>query len=67
MKFNCTQFGDGVMQDFHLAKRYYDLAAEVDPKAKLPRDIALFIMDVSWKVIHLTITDNGFLLHRSTK
>ncbi len=47
MKFNCTQFGDGVMQDFHLAKRYYDLAAEVDPKAKMPRDIALLIMDVS--------------------
>lgn len=32
-------------QDFHLAKRYYDLAAELDPlKARLPRDVMLFFL-----------------------
>jgi TPR repeat protein len=36
-----------VNQDFHLAKRYYDLAAEIDPKARTPRDIALTMMEVS--------------------
>jgi SEL1 protein len=41
------EIGDGVKQDFHLAKRYYDLAAEVDAKARTPRDIALFMLEVS--------------------
>jgi SEL1 protein len=41
------EIGDGVKQDFHLAKRYYDLAAEVDVKARTPRDIALFMLEVS--------------------
>eukprot|EP01038_Epipyxis_sp_PR26KG_P010471 gene10471-14070_t len=36
--------GDGVRQDFHLAKRYYDMAAEIDGKAKVARDIALYIL-----------------------
>lgn len=39
--------GDGVNQDFHLAKRFFDLAAEVDSKARIPRDFALFFMEVS--------------------
>ena len=34
-------------QDFHLAKRYFDTAAEVDSQARLPRDIALWLMEVS--------------------
>ena len=33
-------------QDFHLAKRYYDQAAEVDSKARVPRDIALLLLEV---------------------
>ena len=41
------EIGDGVNQDFHLAKRYYDLAAEVDAKARTPRDIALLMLEVS--------------------
>jgi len=28
--------GDGVVRDFHLAKRYYDLAAEIDLLARTP-------------------------------
>lgn len=40
------QVGDGVSQDFHLAKRYFDQAAQVDNKAKIPRDIALVLLEV---------------------
>jgi len=36
--------GDGVQQDFHLAKRFYDQAAEVDIDARLPRAVALFLL-----------------------
>ena len=36
--------GDGVEQDFHLAKRFYDLAAKEDIDAKLPRAVALFLL-----------------------
>ena len=36
--------GDGVQQDFHLAKRFYDQAAEADSDAKLPRAVALFLL-----------------------
>lgn len=36
--------GDGVQQDFHLAKRFYDQAAEVDADAKLPRAVAIFLL-----------------------
>jgi TPR repeat protein len=35
-----------VTQDFHLAKRYYDQAADADHKAKAPRDIALLLLEV---------------------
>ncbi len=45
--------GDGVNQDFHLAKRYYDQAAIHDPDAKLPRQLALFLLSS-----HKTIQDN---------
>lgn len=34
-------------QDFHLAKRFYDQAAEIDNKARAPRDIALVMLEVS--------------------
>lgn len=36
-----------MIQDFHLAKRYFDQAALVDSKAKIPRDIALVLLEVS--------------------
>jgi SEL1 protein len=39
------QRGEGVRQDFHLAKRYYDQAAELDARARLPRDVALWLLD----------------------
>lgn len=39
-------------QDFHLAKRFYDQAAEVDSKAKAPRDIALVLLEVSRRLNH---------------
>jgi TPR repeat protein len=38
--------GDGVKQDFHLAKRFYDQAAEFSSEAKLPRTVALFVMQM---------------------
>lgn len=38
------EVGDGVVQDFHLAKRFYDQAAEFDSGAKLPRRIALMLL-----------------------
>lgn len=37
--------GDGVEQDFHLAKRFYDQAADVDIDARLPRAVALFLLN----------------------
>lgn len=39
------EVGDGVAQDFHLAKRFFDLAAEMDNKARTPRDVALLLLD----------------------
>ena len=36
--------GDGVAQDFHLAKRFYDQAAELDADARLPGKVALYIL-----------------------
>jgi len=38
--------GDGVQQDFHLAKRFYDMAADIDPEAVLPRLVALTMLQV---------------------
>ena len=35
------QIGLGVPQDFHLAKRYYDMAAETGSKAYIPASLAL--------------------------
>ena len=40
------EMGDGVPQDFHLAKRFYDQAAEIDNKAKSARDVAVSILEV---------------------
>lgn len=39
------EIGDGVPQDFHLAKRFYDQAAEIDVKAKTARDVALLLLE----------------------
>lgn len=38
------EIGDGVQQDFHLAKRFFDQAAEFDEDAKLPRSLALAML-----------------------
>jgi TPR repeat protein len=43
--------GDGVQQDFHLAKRFYDQAAMVDTEARLPRAFALALLE-SHKSLH---------------
>jgi len=40
-----------VSQDFHLAKRFYDQAAETDNKARAPRDIALVMLEVRFTLI----------------
>ena len=49
-------------QDFHLAKRYYDQAATFDEKAKLPRDIALMMLEVARCAMLLSLLD-AFPLH----
>ena len=36
--------GMGVKQDFHLAKRFYDQAAEFDTAARIPRSLALLML-----------------------
>lgn len=38
--------GDGVDQDFHLAKRYYDQVAEFDKEAQLPSFLAVSFLQV---------------------
>jgi hypothetical protein len=38
------EIGDGIEQDFHLAKRYYDQAAEFNQEANVPRTVALWIL-----------------------
>ena len=38
------EMGDDVPQDFHLAKRFYDQAAEFEYNTKIPCDIALFLL-----------------------
>ena len=36
--------GDGVTRDYHLSKRYYDQAAEFDMEARMPRSIAVALL-----------------------
>lgn len=43
--------GDGVEQDFHLAKRFFDRAALYDTDALLPRTVALTMLE-SHKFLH---------------
>mmetsp|Transcript_24367 Transcript_24367/g.45352 ORF Transcript_24367/g.45352 Transcript_24367/m.45352 type:complete len:959 (+) Transcript_24367:118-2994(+) len=38
------EMGDGVEQDFHLAKRYYDQTAEYDPSARVPSRLAVYFL-----------------------
>jgi len=38
------ELGDGVAQDFFLAKRFYDQAAEYNPEAAIPRNVAMWLM-----------------------
>lgn len=51
--------GDGVRKDYHLAKRYYDQAAEIDNKARLPRDLALFLLS-SHRMISSILPEGAF-------
>jgi hypothetical protein len=44
--------GDGVEQDFHLAKRFFDRAALYDADAQLPRTVALTLLE-SHKFLHV--------------
>mmetsp|Transcript_24538 Transcript_24538/g.33662 ORF Transcript_24538/g.33662 Transcript_24538/m.33662 type:complete len:375 (-) Transcript_24538:23-1147(-) len=46
--------GDGVPQDFLLAKRFYDQAAEMDSKAKIARDVAVSILEIH-KSVHTAL------------
>lgn len=48
-------------QDFHLAKRYYDQAADFDFEAKLPRNVAVFSLQVSWQSISLPLACSDIL------
>jgi TPR repeat protein len=50
--------GDGVAQDFHLAKRFYDQAAELDVDARLPGKIALYILQ-NHQSIRSSLGPNG--------
>eukprot|EP01041_Mallomonas_annulata_P002981 gene2981-5852_t len=45
------EIGDGVEQDFHLAKRLFDQAAEFDEAARLPRHVALFLLQACSSVL----------------
>lgn len=45
------QHGIGLRQDFHLAKRYYDSAAETHPDAKWPVNLALAGLMLQWRYL----------------
>ncbi|KAL0484049.1 SEL1L [Acrasis kona] len=47
------EWGQGLTQDFHLAKRYYDMAAETEPLANVPVMMALVGMYVHWGALSL--------------
>eukprot|EP01035_Chromulina_nebulosa_P019801 gene19801-25743_t len=59
------QFGDGIQQDFHLAKRYYDQAADYDIDARLPRSIALLGMTLHKCLLNLMGHENFQLVFQS--
>jgi TPR repeat protein len=44
------QAGDGVEQDFHLAKRFFDLAGATDIDARLPKTLALILLNAHRKM-----------------
>ena len=44
------QAGDGVQQDFHLAKRFFDLAGATDIDARLPKTLALILLNAHRKM-----------------
>lgn len=54
--------GDGVNQDFHLAKRYYDQVAEFDKEASLPSFLAVSFLQVSFHLFpSLTVPFHSFI------
>lgn len=43
-----TPLDSRYVQDYHLAKRYYDLSYQSSPEAVIPVNIALFKMSISF-------------------
>ncbi len=41
------QYGDGVVRDLHLAKRFLDSALEVAPESLLPVTLAMAMLEVA--------------------
>lgn len=41
-----------LLQDYHLAKRYYDLAAETSAEAVVPASLALLKLNLMYEVDH---------------
>jgi hypothetical protein len=59
--------GDGVNQDFHLAKRYYDQVAEFDKEAHLPIFLAVSFLQVPpLPSLSCVLTSDSLPLLRST-
>lgn len=59
------QLGDGVPQDLHLAKRFYDKAAVVDPLAISPSSLAVALLSLHGILNHLFGTEqvNEWILY----
>ena len=56
------QYGLGVKQDFHLAKRHYDMAvASTTHEAELPVSVALLCMRIHEELVKLWMTRENWL------
>ena len=61
------QYGLGVKQDFHLAKRHYDLAASISShEAELPVTVALFSMTIHEYLVKFWISRDDWLIYNIT-
>ena len=61
------ELGHGMRQDIHLAKRFYDLAAETSADAKVPVALALAKLGFvfGWRGLQQYQADHPFLKHDS--
>ena len=61
------ELGHGMRQDIHLAKRFYDLAAETSADAKVPVALALAKLGFvfGWRGLQQYQADHPFLKHES--